>query len=169
MFSVADLLERAKVSGRIESDYRLSKVLRINQSQLSNYRHGRSLPNAEMVEALCALSGDDAGLIVAQVEAARAQAGPVRNMWLSVAARLQAAASTAVLSVLFTIVFVAGQVGQAQAATVDHAKAVYVKNLHIVSSAFLTVNVFLLVRLRWFFTARMRPIWLLSLAFMLQR
>lgn len=52
MFSIANLLERAKAGGNIESDYRLAKVLRINQTRLSNYRSGRSLPNVEMIEAM---------------------------------------------------------------------------------------------------------------------
>lgn len=67
MFSIAELLERAKEKSGIYSDYRLAKVLRINQSKLSNYRHGRNLPDVEMLEALCALSGDDAGLVAALV------------------------------------------------------------------------------------------------------
>jgi len=107
MFSVADLLERAKENAHLGSDYRLAKVLRINQSAISNYRAGR-LPSVEILEALCALSGDDAGLVVAQVEAARAADGPVRAMWLSVAKRLAGGASTAILSVVFAALLIAG-------------------------------------------------------------
>ena len=81
MFSIAQLLDSSKANARIESDYRLAKVLRINPSAISNYRTGVSLPNVEIIEALCALSGDDAGLIVAHVEAARAKPWPVRAMW----------------------------------------------------------------------------------------
>ena len=116
MFSIANLLERAKVTAHLESDYRLAKVLRINQSALSNYRNGRNLPNVDILEALCALSGDDAGLIVAQVEAERAKEGPVKTMWLSVAKRLQGGASTAILSVLFAISLLAGYAQPVRAA-----------------------------------------------------
>lgn len=132
MFSIADLLDRAKSNAKIESDYRLAKVLRINQSAVSNYRHGRNLPNVEMIEALCALSGDDAGLIVAQMEAHRAEAGPVRNMWLSVAKRLQGAATTAILSVCFAISLIALPATDARAATLDAYRDGSVNLLYIV-------------------------------------
>ena len=148
MFSIAHLLERAKAQANIESDYRLAKVLRINQSALSNYRSGRSLPNTEILEALCALSGDDAGVIVAQVEAARAAPGPVQNMWLSVAARLQGAATTAILSVCFAIALIASPASDARAATLNAYHADKVNLLYIVSTTFLSVGQFLYVRLR---------------------
>jgi transcriptional regulator with XRE-family HTH domain len=148
MFSIANLLDRAKAQANIESDYRLAKVLRINQSALSNYRHGRALPGVEMIESLCALSGDDAGLMVAQVEAARAADGPVRNMWLSVAARLRGAASTAILSVCFAIALIAFPASDARAVTVDAYKTGSVNLLYIVESTIFTVGDFLRVRLR---------------------
>jgi hypothetical protein len=148
MFSVANLLDRAKAQAGIDSDYRLSKILQINQTRLSNYRSGRSLPNVELIEALCALSGDDAGLIVAQVEAARAADGPVRNMWLSVAARLRGAAQTAILSVCFAIALIAFPASDARAVTVDAYKTGSVNLLYIVSTTILSVQHFLLVRLR---------------------
>lgn len=135
MFSIADLLERAKQNAHLESDYRLAKVLRINQSALSNYRAGRNLPNVEIVEALCALSGDDAGLLVAQVEAQRAADGPVRAMWLSVAKRLSAGASTAILSVLFAIGLIAVQPMNTGASGPNDFKTVKANSLYIVSSS----------------------------------
>jgi len=147
MFSVANLLDRAKAKANIESDYRLAKVLRINQSAVSNYRGGR-LPSVEIIEALCALSGDDAGAVAAEVEAARAADGPVRNMWLSVAARLRGAASTAILSVCFAIALIAFPASDARAVTVDAYKTGSVNLLYIVSSTFLSVGDFLRVRLR---------------------
>lgn len=119
MFSIAELLDRAKANANIESDYRLAKVLRINQTRLSNYRTGRNLPEAELVEALCALSGDDAGIVAAQVEAARAKEGPVRMMWLDVAKRLAGGATTAMLSLVFAIFLIAGSAGEARASWLD--------------------------------------------------
>lgn len=150
MFSIATLLDAAKAKSGLESDYRLAKVLRINQTLISNWRHGRNLPAVEMVEALCALSGDDAGLMVAQVEAARAAEGPVRNMWLSVAARLRGAAQTAILSFCFAIALIALPAQDARAATVDAAKTGQVNLLYIVSITILSVGEFLRVRLRRF-------------------
>jgi hypothetical protein len=148
MFSIAELLERAKAQCNIESDYRLAKVLRINQTLISNWRHGRNLPNAEMVESLCALSGDDAGVIVAQVEAARASEGPVRTMWLNMAKRLAGGASTAILSVLVFISLIAANVQEARAGAVANPQPVTLSNLYIVSITFLSVFAFWLVRLR---------------------
>ena len=150
MFSVANLLERAKQNAHLESDYRLAKVLRINQSAISNYRSGRSLPNIEILEALCALSGDDAGLIVAQMEASRAAEGPVRAMWLSVAKRLAGGASTAILSVCFAIALIAGYAEPARAAQGSDTQNAKLKCLYIVSNAILSVSGFLMVRLRQF-------------------
>ena len=134
MFSIADLLERAKAQGGLVSDYRLAKVIRVNQTLLSNWRHGRNLPSVEMIEALCALSGDDAGLIVAQVEAARAKPGPVRAMWEKVALRLAAGATTAILSVCFAISLIAMPASDARAATVQAYQSAEFSLLYIVSN-----------------------------------
>jgi len=131
MFSIADLLERAKAKANIESDYRLAKVLRIKQSAISNYRAGR-LPNVEILEALCALSGDDAGLIVAQVEAERAADGPVRTMWLSVAKRLAGAVTPAILAAVFTIFSIAGYEPTARAGEVLTPLKARVTHIYIV-------------------------------------
>ena len=147
-FSVADLLERAKAHANLGSDYRLAKVLSINQSALGNYRAGRSWPNDKILTQLCALSGDDVGVVVAQVQAARAADGPVRSMWLSVAARLQGAATTAILSLCFAIALIALPASDARAATVDAYKTRSSNLLYIVSSTFLSVGEFLRVRLR---------------------
>lgn len=132
MFSIADLLDRAKRSSNIVSDYQLSKILRINQSKLSNYRSGRALPNVEMLESLCALSGDDVAVIVAQVEATRCADGPARATWLMIANRLQSAAKSAVLTLFFAISFIAAQADSAMAATVSTLKPVAVNSLYIV-------------------------------------
>ena len=148
MFSIAQLLDSAKANARIESDYRLAKVLRINPSAISNYRTGVSLPNVEIIEALCALSGDDAGLIVAHVEAARAKPGPVRAMWEKVALRLAAGATTAILSVCFAISLIAMPARDARAATVHAYQSAEFSLLYIVSNTFLSVSAFALVRLR---------------------
>lgn len=160
MFSIANLLERAKVTANLESDYRLAKVLRINQSALSNYRNGRNLPNVEILEALCALSGDDAGLIVAQVEAARASEGPVKSMWLSVAKRLAGGASTAILTVVFAISLIAGYAPSAMAGGSQAIKTRCFNGLYIVSTTILTVSVFLQVRLRHITALFRASLWL---------
>lgn len=106
------------------------------------------MPDERVLEQLCALSGDDVAVVAAQVQAERARTPEGRSMWLMVAKRLSGAASTAILSVVFALVFVAGQVGPAHSATVQDVKTASVKSLYIVQSAILSVQVFLLVRLR---------------------
>jgi hypothetical protein len=150
MFSVANLLERAKANAHLESDYRLAKVLSINQSALGNYKAGRSWPNDKILAQLCALSGDDVAVVAAQIQAERSQSPEGKSMWLMVAARLRGAASTAILSVCFAISLIAMSAGDARAATVLAYQTQSVNLLYIVSSTFFTVGDFLRVRLRQF-------------------
>ena len=148
MFSIADLLERAKAKANIESDYRLAKVIGITHSAMTHYRMGRSLPNESVIEQLCALSGDDAGVIAAQIQAERSKTPEAKNMWLMVAARLRGAAQTAILSVCFAIMLIALPAQDARAMTVDAYKSGNVNLLYIVSITNLSVQEFLMVRLR---------------------
>ena len=136
MFSIANLLERAKQNANLESDYRLAKVLSINQSAISNYRVGRSWPNEKILAQLCALSGDDVGVVAAQVQAERAQSPEGKSMWMMVAARLAGRASTAFLSVVFAIALVAGYTGNAWASVPQASKTCKVNMLYIVSISF---------------------------------
>lgn len=158
MFSIANLLERAKQNANLESDYRLSKVLSINQSALGNYKAGRSWPNDKILAQLCALSGDDVALVAAQVQAERSQSPEGKSMWMMVAKRLAGGASTAILSVVFAIALIAGYTPSARAGDgVDSQNAKF-SSLYIVLSTFLSV----LDRLRRF-TGFFR-LWLFTLA-----
>lgn len=116
MFSIANLLDSAKARAGIESDYRLAKVIGISHSAMTHYRMGRSLPNESVIEQLCALSGDDAGVIAAEIQAARSKTPEAVGMWLMIAKRLSGGVSTAVLSVLFTIGLIAAPAQDARAA-----------------------------------------------------
>jgi hypothetical protein len=109
---------------------------------------GRSLPNEAIIEQLCALSGDDPDLIAAQVQAARAKDAPARLMWSRIAARLAGGATTAILSVIFTISLIATHAQPASARGLELVKNQAVNLLYIVSSTFLSVSCFALVRLR---------------------
>lgn len=150
MFSVAELLERAKARASIESDYRLAKVIGISHGTMTGYRSGKSMPDARVLEQLCALSGDDVAVVMAQVQAERERTPEGKNMWLMVAARLRGAASTAILSVCFAIALIAAPASDARATTVDAYKTGQFNVLYIVSSTFFTVGDFLRVRLRRF-------------------
>ena len=148
MFSIANLLDRARSKAQIVSDYQLAKAIGITHQAMSAYRGGKTLPNAQVIEQLCALSGDDAGIVAAQVEAARAKPGPVRAMWEKVALRLAAGATTAILSVCFAISLIAMPARDARAATVHAYQSAEFSLLYIVSNTFLSVSCFALVRLR---------------------
>jgi hypothetical protein len=132
MFFIAQLLERAKLSANIETDYRLAKILSVNQSALGNYRAGRSYPNDKILAQLCALSGDDVAVMAAQIQAARAQSPEGKSMWESIAARLRGGVSTAILSVLFTIGLIAAPVDSARAGGLVAQKIEQLNLLYIV-------------------------------------
>ena len=117
MFSIAEFLDRAKARASIDTDYRLGKVIGISHQVISGYRLGKSLPNESVIEQLCALSGDDPDFIAAQIQAARAKDAPARVMWSRIAARLAGGASTAILSVLFSIGLIAGTTQDAMASS----------------------------------------------------
>lgn len=145
MFSVAELLDRAKARAGFESDYRLAKVIGISQGTMNGYRHGKSMPDARVLEQLCALSGDDPDVIGAQVQAERERTKEGKALWLRVAARLQAGAATvmtAIFSVVLALLFVAGTPGTAQAVERSPQCERVLTNLYIASSK-------LRVRLRW--------------------
>jgi transcriptional regulator with XRE-family HTH domain len=148
MFLIANLLDSAKASAKIESDYRLAKVIGITHSVISGYRAGKSLPNESIIAQLCALSGDDPDVIAAQIQAARSKSPEAKNLWLRVAARMQGAATTAILSVCFAITLIAVGAQPARAMTLDAYKSGDVDLLYIVQSTILSVPGFLLVRLR---------------------
>jgi hypothetical protein len=95
---------------------------------------GRNLPNEEIIEQLCALSGDDPDLVMAQVQAARAKDAPARAMWSRIAARLSSGAGTAILSVLFSIILIAAPAGSARATGLKALKSQCVDFIYIVST-----------------------------------
>lgn len=118
MFSIANLVERAKAGAGIDSDYRLAKVIGITHASVSTWRMGKSLPNEKVIEQLCALSGDDPGVIAAEIQAARSKSPEARNLWLKVAARMSGRVSTAFLSVVITIFLIAAGAMNARASEV---------------------------------------------------
>jgi len=108
------------------------------------------MPDARVLEQLCALSGDDLAVFAAQIQAERERTPEGKNMWLMVAARLRGAAQTAILSVCFAIALIAAPASEARATTLDAAKTGQVNLLYIVSTTILSVGGFLMVRLRQF-------------------
>ena len=143
---IANLLDSAKAKAGIESDYRLSKVIGITHAAISCYRVGKALPGDKVIAQLCALSGDDAQLIYAQVQAFKASSSETQSFWNTLVLRLQSdrrhavrGVGTAILSVLFSIVLIAGQAREAGATALHDLKSQCVSSLYIVSSTVLTV------------------------------
>lgn len=150
MVSIAHLLDAAKAKANIESDYRLAKVIGITHAAVSNYRVGKSRPDARVLDQLCALSGDDAAVLAAQLQAERERTDEGKTFWMMIAKRLQGGATTAILTVCFAISLVALNANDARALTVDAYKTGEFSTMQIVLNAFLTVAHFLMVRLRQF-------------------
>jgi hypothetical protein len=148
MISVADLLDRARARGSIISDYQLAKVIGITHQGMTNYRSGKTMPDARVLEQICALSGDDVAVVMAQIQAQRERTPEGKTMWLMVAKRLAGGASTAILSVVFTIGLIAGYAPDARAGGHPVIETAKLNSLYIVQSTFLSVPGFLRVRLR---------------------
>lgn len=80
---IAALLDKAQVIHRLPSDYKLALVMGISHSSLTSYRQGKTMPDARVIAKLCELTGDDAGVLLADIEAERADlpAGPTWISW----------------------------------------------------------------------------------------
>ena len=98
MINIASLLDKAKVIHSLKSDYKLALVMGVQQSSLRNYRTGKTLPDERVIGKICDLTGDDPGLLLAEIEAQRAKSDEARAMWTDIAKRLSAAAAVGILS-----------------------------------------------------------------------
>lgn len=150
MYSVAELLERAMRGGNIDTHYRLAKVIGISQGTMTGYKSGKSMPDARVLEQLCALSGDDAAVVMAQIQAQRERTPEGKSMWLMVAKRLAGGASSAILSVLFAISLIAAPASDARASGLNDLKAAISSSYTSYQVRFCQFGVFCMVRLRQF-------------------
>jgi transcriptional regulator with XRE-family HTH domain len=98
MINIAALLDKAKVIHSLKSDYKLALVMGVQQSSLRNYRTGKTLPDERVIGKICELTGDDPGLLLAEIEAQRAKSDEARAMWSDIAKRLTAAAAAGIVS-----------------------------------------------------------------------
>ena len=114
---IAALLDKAQVIHKLPSDYKLALVMGISHSSLTSYRQGKTMPDARVISKLCDLTGDDAGVLLAEIEAERAKTDEARALWQQVAARLAATLHTAVFAVLTAGVLWGGLPSDAQAKT----------------------------------------------------
>lgn len=98
--NVAALLDKAKLIHRLPSDYKLALVMGVKQTTLANYRQGKTLPDARVIRLICDLTGDDAALLAAEIEAQRAPNEDARALWRQVVERLTSTMHAAVFAVL---------------------------------------------------------------------
>lgn len=101
MDTTASLLDRLAAKYGGASDYRLAKILGIQDSAISNYRHGRSCLGDEVAVKVAAELGEPAAYVLACMMAERARTPTIRKIWadLARAMRKQAAAAVAAASV----------------------------------------------------------------------
>lgn len=103
MFDVDAFLNRAKAAAGVTSDYALAvKVLGYKeQSAVTHWRKGRSMPDERAILKLCELTGDDPVDVAVRIQAMRAANDDAAGLWRQVAARLEKGfADVAILSVL---------------------------------------------------------------------
>lgn len=115
--NIAALLDKAKVIHKLPSDYKLALVLGVSFSTPANYRTGKTLPDARVISKICALTGDDPALLLAQIEAERAKTDDARALWREVVQRLQSTLHSAIFAVLTVGVLWGGLPSDAQAKT----------------------------------------------------
>lgn len=88
MLSTVDLLDAARHRQGDVSDYRLSKLLGVPPTTVSNYRVGRSLPANPIAMRLGTLAGVDPVEDATVVNLERATTPEEREFWQNVLARV---------------------------------------------------------------------------------
>lgn len=84
------LIEQCKASVRIESDYRLAKMLGVSHTTITHWRNGKSRPDDLMVIRMARLMHRDPAPVVAELHAERAKDPESRALWLEIAGQLRA-------------------------------------------------------------------------------
>ncbi len=106
MKTVDELLDGVKSRRSIPSDYKLAAYLGVVPGAVKHWRHGRSLPDARVAARIAAELELDPGVLVAELEAQRAQSEETRALWAQIAARLQGGAvHGALLAILVALGF----------------------------------------------------------------
>lgn len=91
MLSTIELLDLARERQGGCSDYRLAKLLEVEQPTMSNYRTGRSFPKNPVAMRLAELCGLDPAEVLAWVNLERAGSEGEREAWRLLLSRVEAA------------------------------------------------------------------------------
>jgi transcriptional regulator with XRE-family HTH domain len=98
MQTIVTVLDNAKLIHNLRSDYKLALIMGVQQGSIRNYREGKTLPDARVIQKLCELTGDDPVILAAEIEVQRARTTEARTLWLRVLRRLTAAATVGVVA-----------------------------------------------------------------------
>lgn len=108
MRTIDQVLDKAQRVQKVRSDYKLGLCLGIGASSLSSYRNGKSLPDEKACLKLAPAMGEDPALLTVEMYAQRAKDDETRELWLSIAKRLQKGfASVSLMAVLALILIAA--------------------------------------------------------------
>ena len=132
MRTIDQVLDRAQLVQNVRSDYKLGLCLGIGQSSISNYRLGKTLPDGKVCIKLAAAMGEDAGVLVAEIEAQRTNDLPTKALWISIAKRLQSGFSALKMLLLLATISIALSATPALSATYCAALLSRVSSLYIV-------------------------------------
>ncbi|MEO8805861.1 MAG: hypothetical protein ABI433_07255 [Burkholderiaceae bacterium] len=106
MLTTHELLALAKAKQNIPSNYRLARVLDAPESTVKRWNTGKGQPDDAYAAKLADLAGLDAGAVVASIRAEREASGPLHDLWVGIAKRLETA-GLAALAVILSL-FVGG-------------------------------------------------------------
>jgi hypothetical protein len=107
MRTIGQVLDRAKQVQKVKSDYKLSLTLGIGESSLSDYRRGRGLPDEINCIKLADAMGEDPALLTVQMQVQRAKTDEARDLWLTIAKRLQHGFASVSMMTILAIVLIA--------------------------------------------------------------
>jgi predicted transcriptional regulator len=117
MQTTKQLLDRAKKAQGIESDYKLSQVLGVVQSAVTNWRSGRSSPDDVIAAKLAEMAGQDPLSVIAELHAARAKTPDAKQLWMRMATQLRHAVAGVMMACGVAMLLLAPNPQGAQAST----------------------------------------------------
>ena len=105
--TIAGLIDRARQLRGHRSDYQFSKATGLPPNSISNWRHGRSLPDEKACEIIATAAAIDPDYLIASVQSLRAHTEAGKTAWARIAARLAAGVHVFLACFLLATNFVA--------------------------------------------------------------
>lgn len=95
-----EYLDAAKLRRGLKSDYELAQELETTTGCISNYRHGRSIPDAYTMARLAKMIESDPMTAIAAAETKRAKSEKARKFWKNL---LSNAALLAIMPAVYAV------------------------------------------------------------------